>query len=590
MKALILAAEGSSLAQSRRLPTCLQPVAGASCLLEQQIRKVNLLGLDDSDITVVIGTQGSWSTESAARQIEGFKSINFVYNDSNFSTTSEASFYKALPIIKSGRSADGVLCINSDAIIDLRHLESIIDSQSNSSLLIRKPASVNQPGIRLLMASNNKICLAQDETTLQYPWYIYAGVCYLSPVDLNSLVDSEPRLGTGGLIYTADEVVGLESFNWTDYDLLVSYKTSSSTSRDLVGGSFAALKRSHLVRKQAVNMGCEKLLQEIQWLERLPDHLAPYFPPVVDSLKTDNLVWYDMPWYDLPSLRKNILTGVFSPDKTWEIMKGVLDFMFGEVYTITSNDDGGIDWLVSKHLVRVRDRITETWQSSPDLRPLIAPETLIINGKEYRNIPSCIELLSAKISLLKSLAPRCLRMIHGDLHFQNILVGPAGNDRGFILADPRGELNGSDLFYDMGKLWHSFNGLYDLIHTDLFTFDQVDSGNQASFNYKFSNKGILKTYSQIKALAHLILDEYPLIQQDSGWLMKTLFAEAMHFSSVMAFHLNLSQDNQRAKVLYLQGVKLFNEFLSVSDALQYPNDLSVVKQLNLQAWRSSLIH
>ena len=39
-------------------------------------------------------------------------------------------------------------------------------------------------------------------------------------------------------------------------------------------------------------------------------------------------------------------------------------------------------------------------------------------------------------------------MIHGDLHFQNILIDLS--KQSFILADPRGEAKGSTL-----KIWHS---------------------------------------------------------------------------------------------------------------------------------------
>lgn len=59
--------------------------------------------------------------------------------------------------------------------------------------------------------------------------------------------------------------------------------------------------------------------------------------------------------------------------------------------------------------------------------------------------------------------PQELVMIHGDFHFQNILISDDYSD--FVIADPRGELAGSDIFYDFGKLWHSFDGKYDLIHT-----------------------------------------------------------------------------------------------------------------------------
>jgi hypothetical protein len=88
-----------------------------------------------------------------------------------------------------------------------------------------------------------------------------------------------------------------------------------------------------------------------------------------------------------------------------------------------------------------------------------------------------------------------LKRIHGDLHFQNILIGKEPSD--FLLADPRGDLEGLDIYYDLGKLWHSFNGKYDLIHTDI-SHTQVLEDKHSNYKLSFGPQYLLDTYSSIK--------------------------------------------------------------------------------------------
>ena len=40
------------------------------------------------------------------------------------------------------------------------------------------------------------------------------------------------------------------------------------------------------------------------------------------------------------------------------------------------------------------------------------------------------------------------------------------HESAFIGVSDRHRHDGSDIYYDMGKLWHSFHGKYDLIHSD----------------------------------------------------------------------------------------------------------------------------
>lgn len=589
MNAIILAAEGASLMKSRSLPSCLQPVMGGTTMLDQQTRLLNIFGIPSSQIYVVIGSTGSWSLKHARNELDNYPHLNFITNSLNSKTTSEYSFYAALDICK---DSEDIFVINSDAIFDIRQLERLCSNRQVSSILTKKPTSVNERGIKLTISESNSFDLCNIEEKIVFPWLLYAGVLFISKSDLAKLSHDLPVLDTDGLLYSLDKSLGIHTFKNIDYNSLETSFKDTLSSLDLRGGSFASLERKHLVRKEARGKGFEKLTDEIDWLLTLPSNLSPFFPQVINTERTGDSAWFEMPWYDAPCLRKNILTGIYSPKTTWITMKKVLDFMFSEVYSnpYESKFDG-VEWLFLKHIIRVRDRITQIFNSNTVMRDLVCSPKLSIDGKSYMNIPQCLLLIAKRIKFMVNLSPKRLRMIHGDFHFQNILVQYSGNTHGFLLADPRGELQGSDLYYDMGKLWHSFNGMYDLIHTDLCVAIQNKSVDSIlNFNLNFTNKKMVDTYYHINARSSSVLKEYNEIVNDEFWYFKTLFAEAMHFCSVSAFHLRNDGIENRAKCLYLRGVQLINEFITLTDLSKYDEDSAMVKTHNLTEWTEEMHH
>jgi choline kinase len=589
MNAIILAAEGAALMKSRILPSCLQPVMGGTNMLDQQTRLLNIFGIPSNQIYVVIGSTGSWSLKQARNELDHYPQLNIVTNSSNDKTASEYSFYAAFDKCKDSKD---LVVVNSDAIFDIRQLERLCTNKQSSSVLTKKPTSVNERGIKLKISESNKLTLCKTEEETVFPWLLFAGVLFIAKSDLARLSHTLPVLDTDGLIYSLDESLGIHTFENVDYNSMEITLKAGLSSIDLRGGSFASLERKHLVRKEARGNGFEKLTDEIDWLLSLPPNLSQLFPQVVNTERTGDSAWFEMPWYDAPCLRKNILTGIYSPESTWILMKQVLEFMFSEVYiNIYEKKVNGVEWLFLKHIIRVRDRISQIYNANSVMRDLISSPKLSIDGDIYMNVPECLLIIANRIDFLKNLSPKSLRMIHGDFHFQNILVQYSGNTHGFLLADPRGELLGSDLYYDMGKLWHSFNGKYDLIHTDLCIVNQVNHfGSIRNFNLDYTNKQMLDTYSHIKGMASSVLEEYDEISNDEYWYFKTLFAEAMHFCSVSAFHLRSDGIENRAKCLYLRGVQLINQFISLTKLSNYNEDISLIKVHNLDEWAEELGH
>ena len=56
------------------------------------------------------------------------------------------------------------------------------------------------------------------------------------------------------------------------------------------------------------------------------------------------------------------------------------------------------------------------------------------------------------------------------------------------------------------------------------------------------------------------MKNYP-ISKDKDWILKTKFAEFMHFSSVMHFHLKFDKLEKTALTLYLSAILLGNNLI-----------------------------
>lgn len=262
-----------------------------------------------------------------------------------------------------------------------------------------------------------------------------------------------------------------------------------------------------------------------------------------------------MPWYPKDSLRKNIILGVYSPTDVIEYMKPVLNFLWKNIYKKTFSSPG-LRWVEKFHFERFNKRLKKITHVHP-FSKIINLKEIIINGSSFKNLSEIISLVREFNFKKKLFVPHSLMRIHGDLHFQNILIGQDPND--FILMDPRGDLKGSDIYYDMGKLWHSFNGKYDLIHTDL---SHVLSLNNkfSEFKLNYGPQNIVNNYNSIKKLFIYLMKKYP-IAKDKDWEIKTQFSEFMHFSSLMYFHLNFDKKENRALSLYLSAVILGNKLI-----------------------------
>ena len=78
-------------------------------------------------------------------------------------------------------------------------------------------------------------------------------------------------------------------------------------------------------------------------------------------------------------------------------------------------------------------------------------------------------------------------LIHGDLHFENILVSETGD---FTLLDWRQNFAGikeyGDLYYDLAKIMHGLIVSHEIINKDLYEVEKTDDIIRFDFHRKYS--------------------------------------------------------------------------------------------------------
>lgn len=480
------------------------------------------------------------------------KEFNIPYYPVN-NIENKRTFLSLLAYLKSQKQQlSNLLILNGDSYFELSEIETLISNTSKSKVLVEKMNNLRyKQGLNLKLENPPYVLDSPD----YLPYFSYKGACFLNKKDLTTLYKSDLNLN---LPY-------LKVFiNHLNLDVIFTEGNSQintyHSTKELIGGSFAGLSRANIVKKYANSKsgGLEKLSNEIKWLLSCPSEIKSYFPQVLDYKINSNEVYFIMPYYNLENLRSKIIKGKFTTEQSIYFIEKILNFMFDKMYVRKFNDYKS-DFVLNKHFKRFYERIEKIKHIKP-FNEILQSKEIIINHQSYENLPPLINKLEKFYTKTKLFKPSKMVMIHGDLHFQNMLIDEQNDS--FLLADPRGELKGSDIYYDLGKLWHSCNGLYDLIHTDIAQTQNISKNNSTHFNLYMGNKKLLEEYDCIKNKLTTLMSKYP-ITQDKDWLLKILFSEVMHFSSLMLFHLKQDEVENRAMCLYLQAIKLTTKLLAI---------------------------
>jgi thiamine kinase-like enzyme len=288
-----------------------------------------------------------------------------------------------------------------------------------------------------------------------------------------------------------------------------------------------------------------------------------------------------------------------------KVLDKVLEFVFNVLYKESINKDVYSNFVQKTYFEKFSLRLDQLHelilsQKAKEnhflyeiFQKLLESDTILINNERLLNPSIILQGLQQDATFVKLLQPPFLTIIHGDLHFDNILV----NDRlakniKLKLIDPRGfQYKGyppgiGDIAYDIGKLLHSANGYYDFIHSG-YMIANINSiknkqdrssemasllkENWATVLHKGGGSGdVLISHKQVvqqwswyvfDILSQHIktwIEENGYLQQDPYFWLRAKFNEAMHFCTMPKFH--LQEDIVRTISIQIRGVELLNQF------------------------------
>lgn len=225
-----------------------------------------------------------------------------------------------------------------------------------------------------------------------------------------------------------------------------------------------------------------------------------------------------------------------------DILLSVLDAVRGGLYT--ENRRPADARTVDKYIASKVEANIELIRASRELHELLDFETLVINHREYRNLPALLPFFSAEhLRAVFSRDSYC--DIHGDLTVENIICTDGADDRGFYLIDPNtGNIHDSE-FLDYAKLLQSLHGGYEFMTK---TSAVSVAGNRVDFIFTRST-----AYDELFAA----LREY-LERSFSAAEVESIFChELVHWLRLMPY--KLRKDLKRAPMFYAGLVMVAND-------------------------------
>lgn len=355
----------------------------------------------------------------------------------------------------------------------------------------------------------------------------------------------------------------------------------------------------------------------LRYVQSIPG-VAEWFPAVLSDWKDGGFIYYEMPLYRMKSLRR-LLFDEDDREKCLElgrqILHAVLEFAFQVLYPHNTQVTRADDYVESVYFQKFRRREDETKAVLRDLRTtksgaaidvyerVLDAETIVVGDRPLTNPRLILSRMLADNELKTRLCPALVSMIHGDLHFDNILV----DDRlsktvRCKLVDPRGfrlpgcAVGSGDFAYDIGKLLHSADGLYDLIHAGCICVDlggveyrRADEVRLPSLEFQEwatipraggGSGAIMTSHRRVIApwmpsvfadLGRFVIESvagYEWARRDANWLLRARLHEALDFCTMGRFHVR--EDVGRALAVLVRGVELINDvYVGLQSGLFY---------------------
>jgi dTDP-glucose pyrophosphorylase len=289
----------------------------------------------------------------------------------------------------------------------------------------------------------------------------------------------------------------------------------------------------------------EKLQDELDWYQTLPDPLKVLTPRILGSRRVNGYLEITQEYYGYPTLAELYLYG--------NLRQGVWNAILKQLFRIQQEFQRFQATLSFEHLEKIyvhktKERITRLASQDTFWENMLGQGEITYNGNRLRNYSQIENHIIEFSRKLARTVHGCI--IHGDFCFSNILFDV--NNQIVRLIDPRGSFGCRGIYgdprYDIAKLRHSLADLYDHMVADLFELRQRNNSFQARFFMDQSQASIQGLFDKLVVENGFILDEIK-------------FIEGLLFLSMPPLHCG---HPERQKIMYLTGLSLLNEVIDAN--------------------------
>jgi len=550
MKAIILAA-GRDMVKEH--PACLSPI-GDSSILSKQVSLFHSIGINK--IIIVIGKDNKCWNLKYRNHVKKMN-VKVIENSDNHLGNSQS-----LKLAFNEGLDDYTIISDGDTFFNKHTIAKLINNKFQNVLLSRLTNVLTDSGTKIKLNGNKVKDIGRNLENDDLPFFIYGGLIKINKIFATKLYRKLKNDSKNNEFFTnsISEIIRANSKNVKLYAHQISNTINSQSI--LKGGSYAGTKKISLVRKETKTW-TQKLKDEIKWIENLPSDLIGYFPKIINKGSTKDSIYYEMPYYNHPSLRRLIFEGGIDAKEVSIIVSEIIEFMFNHIFNKNQKlKDKSYPYTI--HLERMKNRINDTENKSVMFNNIFSHDEIIINGKKYKNLKPLLLEIENYNDLIKLLIPKNISMVHGDLHPDNILINNINEfSPKYIFIDPRGLDNTYNYSYDLGKIWHSFHGMYDILHEGLFDINYEINNKKVSIDFKYNNYPIINLYNDVIPMIYNSLNNMSVLNNDVNWQLRLFFAEVSHFCSVMPFHLRDDDSEHLPLALYATGVLLINNFIDI---------------------------
>lgn len=349
-------------------------------------------------------------------------------------------------------------------------------------------------------------------------------------------------------------------------DNLISMKLIDNEIINELGASFSSMRREgDRITKFARPDAEQKIRDELEWYLRLKkslgeDRYRSFLPEILAYSLDKNNVFYTMKHYSMPTLRTLIFEYKIKEKEIIRRVESVLDSLVSDVYSLEDTIPVPEDYVEGCHQQNIVKRVKYAVKMNPQLGKIVGRKTISINGRECINATALLSAVFRDKAIMKKLQPPKLWIIHGDMHYNNILSSPFRNKN--ILIDCRGRSPYGtvqcDVALDIAKIYHEIRSYYSIIERNEYNLFLHETAKGTEINFEFTNRGIKRLYDSLFGQIDALLQKKFSAKEFGNWKYRADFIEGKLYVTMLPFHI---EPFSESVVCYATGVMRLNEWL-----------------------------